>query len=590
MDFSSYDDATLKSLLARSSTGDSDKALLEQELASRKQMQDQAAINETLQRQMAQSRNSPMGIAQSLVEGVTNPIYGLSQVAYNGANEIAPGLVDMVESADGWLYDNTSGWLGSPGGDVNQQVSDRANMMEANTGYGRDELNPVELLGEIGPALAIGGPALAAGKGVYSMGNAARLSGAGSAGGASIPIDDYGEDYWAKVGINSGVGATLGLAVPPLAAAATNKLLKNVVSPEMDLLREMGVSPSVGQQIGGAVNDFEQKLTSVPIVGGAISSVREGARDAWRDSTVQRAVDPVGAKVPGATADMQGAMADSVEAISEAYTRALSDIGGFRISDVTSHSLDRLHETVNKSALTDDQVSAFNRFWEGNIQPRIEGGGITAQTYKTLDSELASAIAEVPGELKGAFMEVKSIFGKQVAKDFPSLAPQIKAADKAYSNWVRVNKAAASSMGRDGNFGPGQLTTAIRSSDKTAQKKATTTGSAPMSAEARAGRRLTDTVPNSGTADRTMQAAALMGGGSAVSSLGTDGIAMLAPYLIAGGLGALVSSSPAQKLASKALRSSANAASKKNPAFHIGVLADELGEEEDDWFYGKLTR
>ena len=27
----------------------------------------------------------------------------------------------------------------------------------------------------------------------------------------------------------------------------------------------------------------------------------------------------------------------------------------------------------------------------------------------------------------------------------------------------------------------------------------------------------------------------------------------------------------------------------RNPAFHIGVLADELGDEGEDWFYGKLV-
>ena len=57
------------------------------------------------------------------------------------------------------------------------------------------------------------------------------------------------------------------------------QMLSNVVSPEMNTLRQMGVTPSLGQQIGGAVNDLEQKMTSIPILGGAINSVRESAKD-----------------------------------------------------------------------------------------------------------------------------------------------------------------------------------------------------------------------------------------------------------------------------------------------------------------------
>jgi hypothetical protein len=543
------------------------------------------------QQEMAANRNSPLGIAQSVVEGITNPIYGLSQVAYNAANEFAPGIVDGIEAADSWLYDNTGGVLGSPSGDVNQQIADRADMMELNTGYSPDELNPVELVSEVAPYLLAGGPAMNAAKGLLAPSNVAKLGGAGAAGGASIPIEDADENYWAKVGTNSAVGAGMGMALPSLASAATNKLLKNVVSPEMDTLRQMGVTPSLGQQIGGAVNDLEQKMTSIPIMGGAINSVRESAKDSWRNATVQRALDPVDAKIVGASGDMQGAMADSFDAVSAAYTSALDDIGGFRLSNRTNHDLERLYENVKKGALTDDEVSAFTRFWDGNITPRIKDGGITAQTYKKLDSELSTAIAnQKNSEVKGAFLEAKDILSRQVADEFPDAAGQIKAANEAYANLVRVNKAVGSSLGRDGNFGAGQLSTAIRSADKSAQKKAATTGTAPMSEEARAGRRLMDTVPNSGTADRSLTALGVLGAtGLASASIGPEALTAALPYLIAGGVSTAMSTPLAQQGLSKGLRAAANVAtSNRNPAFHLGVLADELGDEEDDWFYGRL--
>ena len=592
MDYSEYSESVLQSILNNpKDTPKEEIAAIQQELQRRDSQAQIETQQMSRQQEMAANRNSPLGIAQSLVEGITNPIYGLSQVAYNAANEFAPGIVDGIEAADSWLYDNTGGVLGSPSGDVNQQIADRAEMMELNTGYSSDELNPVEFVGEVAPYLLAGGPAMNAAKGVLAPSNVAKLGGAGAAGGASIPIEDTDENYWAKVGTNSAVGAGMGMALPPLASAATNRLLRNVVSPEMNTLRQMGVTPSLGQQIGGAVNDIEQKMTSIPILGGAINSVRESAKDSWRDATVQRALDPIDAKIVGASGDMQGAMADSFEAVSAAYTSALDNIGGFRLSNRTTHDLARLYDNVKRGALTDDEVSAFMRFWNGNITPRIKDGGITAQTYKKLDSELSNAIAnQKNSDIKGAFLEAKDILSRQVAEEFPDSAAQIKAANEAYANLVRVNKAVGSSLGRDGKFGAGQLSTAIRSADKSAQKKAATTGTAPMSKEARAGRALMDTVPNSGTADRTLTALGVLGAGSGLASMGPEAMTVALPYLLAGGAATAMSSAPVQKGLSRGLRAVANGAtSNRNPAFHIGVLADELGDEEEDWFYGKLV-
>ena len=180
-------------------------------------------------------------------------------------------------------------------------------------------------------------------------------------------------------------------------------------------------------------------------------------------------------------------MADSFDAVSAAYTSALDKIGGFRLSNRTNHDLARLYDNVKRGALTDDEVSAFTRFWNGNITPRIKDGGITAQTYKKLDSELSNAIANQKlGHQRRVFRGQRSAKPPGCKKKSSSLLlRKLNHYNQGIANLVRVNKAVGSSLGKDGKFGAGQLSAAIRSSDKSAQKKAATTGTAPMSKEAR---------------------------------------------------------------------------------------------------------
>ena len=135
----------------------------------------------------------------------------------------------------------------------------------------------------------------------------------------------------------------------------------------------------------------------------------------------------------------------------------------------------------------------------------------------------------------------------------------MKAANTAWANFVRVRDASARIGAKEGVATPAQMLSAVRSQDKSAGKSAFSKGDALLQDLAEPAKNvLPTTIPDSGTAGRTLMA--LLGYGAGTAAIG--------PGLIAGGVaGAL----PYTKLGGKLTL----AALAKRPEF-AGTIADVL--------------
>jgi hypothetical protein len=78
-----------------------------------------------------------------------------------------------------------------------------------------------------------------------------------------------GARHTAAILLGRGAANTLGALVSPTGG-------------KMASLYEMGVRPSIGQRFGGVVNNVEEKLKSIPVLGDMIEGTRDRARDQFQ--------------------------------------------------------------------------------------------------------------------------------------------------------------------------------------------------------------------------------------------------------------------------------------------------------------------
>ena len=406
--------------------------------------------------------------------------------------------------------------------------------------------NVLGYVGEAVPAgLAAGGAAGGAAAGV-----GARMLAGGVSGGAqgyAAPYASQGEHI-----ANTLVGAGLGAAIPG-AGAATSNVMKGLASPEARVLIEGGVRLTPGQMLGGAAKSVEDKLTSLPVVGGAIRRGQQRALDDFNLASVQKALEPIGVKLGKATRAGYDAIQDGREAISKAYDSVLGQMKGRVDSQLTNGIAKTLGNHVN--SLPDNLARKLMQTVDEDVLQKLGkgqqvGGNEVKEIISNLGNEIRSAnVSQDPAyrQLGKAYQavqnDVKSMLKRNNSK---ALGEELSNTDAAHARMLRVENAASRVGAQEGKFTPAQLRSAVRAEDSSFKKRGFSQGKALMQDWADAGQAsLPSKVPDSGTAGRLLMDAAAVGGG---------GVAGHLPAVLAtGAIAHAAYSRPGQWLMQKAL-------------------------------------
>ena len=421
------------------------------------------------------------------------------------------------------------------GDPVNARINEVEKQYQAARGAeGSEGFDPMRLAGNIAmtaPLGVVGGAA----KTLPMM--AAKGAAQGAIGGALNPV--VGDDpYWMQKAEQIALGAGGGAIAAPIAGALARVVSpKASLNPDLKLLREEGVNPTVGQALGGAWNKAEEKLTSLPIMGDAVSGARRRAVEEFNNAAINRATNPVGQSVSGSG---QGAVSKAGDVLSDAYESAINKVkavyfdtpefnAGLGNLQQMAKSLEPAHAARFDRALNDVVI--------GRMSPT---GAMLGDTFKKAESELGQLAAKYgkspmagEQELGDAVKELQRLMREQVARSSPEFAQANKAANQGWANLVRVEGAAKAAVNSDGIFSPAQLNAAIKGSDKSVRGRAVARGDALMQDLGTAGQNvLGNKVPNSGTFDR-----AAMG----VMGLGTGLLHPGIPAALIGGAAAYTS-------------------------------------------------
>lgn len=464
--------------------------------------------------------------------GAMDPVAGASQLIEHVLPE---GANKAMRTASNYLLRKIGRTDRLPEGGTDQLARERESAYQAARGdagldgwrLAGNVLSPVNLVA------ASRLPAAASLAGRMGLGAAA---GAGTAALAPVTSGDFTTEKVKQMA----AGATGGAAFPALTSGIARVVMpKAAANPNLKLLNEAGVRPTIGQTLGGRWNTVEEKLQSVPILGDAISKARGHAMNQFNSAAINRATGKIGQKVDKIGQD---GVHEAGTKIGAAYDEALSSFGGIRLDSQFAQEASQLQNMAGN--LTPDMQKLFDKTYRDVLVGRLSPNGtLLPETFKKVDSELGhigsqygKSVVASEKEAGTAIKQLRTILREQAMRTNPDAAGKLKAADSAYANLVRVEGAAKAAHNNEGVFTPAQLNMAIRTADDSVRKRSVARGTALMQDLGNAGQTvLGNRVPNSGTTDR-----ALMAGGAGL---------LINPMIPAGLLaGASLYTSPLQRL------------------------------------------
>jgi hypothetical protein len=446
----------------------------------------------------------PMSKLDKIGHGIMDPVNGGAQLL---THVLPDSVVEAGNRLNNWLAEKTGLVAKLPEGGVDQMTRQQEAAYEARrAGAGDSGFDGYRSLGNIvspiNLAIASRVPAMASLPG--------RIGAGAAAGGATALLSPVGTgDYWSEKAKQIGIGAVAGGVLPALfggiARVISPNASKNV---SLQMLKDEGVQPTIGQTLGGRWNSLEEKLQSVPIVGDAISNARGKALNQFNQAAINRATDKVGVRVDNVGQD---GVREAGDAISKAYDDALGGITGVQLDGQFNQNLMQLRGMAQ--GLTSSMKKKFNDAVNETLMRKVSrNGSILPDDYKAIDSELGNIAARYDRsqvaseqELGAAVTQLQSLLKQQMVRSNPQVADQLQAADQAWANLVRVEGAAKSAKNSEGVFTPAQLNMAAQSADQSVRKRAVARGAALMQDLGNAGQSVIgNKVPDSGTAQRLM--------------------------------------------------------------------------------------
>lgn len=356
------------------------------------------------------------------------------------------------------------------------------------------------------------------------------LYGAGNTDG---DLEERAQSAALGAGTGFATGAVAQRALDPIARAA-----RQADSPARQLSRE-GISLTPGQMAGGVVNTLEEVGQSIPILREAIQGARVRGLEDFNRAVANRALRPLGETVDSSLSGRE-LVSDVYQRISNRYTQALS---GVQVAPDPTFRAD-LGRILSNARLSPQAVSDVDSVLSNTLDAQFTGV-IDGTTFKALDEEIGaaaraarnSATAGPTGRYTANVLEqVQDAMDDLLERIDPAAAAGKKAADEAYANFIRLQRAGASTEAgrRAGVFTAPQFNSAVRASETGTRNARYARGEALMQDLSDAAVQvLPPTVPDSGTPLRgLLTGGAVTGGGVAL------GVEPVTAGLVAGGVGA----------------------------------------------------
>ena len=324
---------------------------------------------------------------------------------------------------------------------------------------------------------------LARARGLSTVGQAAT---AGAVGGAMQPVvgeGEFGEQKTKQV-VLGGVTGPIGEKV----VAGAGRVLNPLVSKAEKTMRDLGITPTTGQTLGGQFKTLEEFAENIPLVGQSIQNAKQRVLFDFNKSVINKALakasDPTKQDKLSLPADVIGrdAIEYASKTVSDKYDDVLSKIT-FDLDFATTSNI--LGELAKAKSLSADQREKVAVALNDIVLSKFSGQKLDGKTYKGIESDLRQKASDYVNsatasekEIGYALSDVLKVLKKELYFQNPKQTPTLRRVDAAFSDLSVINVAAANSGAKSGVFTPQQFSTAVRQQDPTRRKSSFAKGKA----------------------------------------------------------------------------------------------------------------
>lgn len=450
--------------------------------------------------------NSPIG---GFIRGARDIVDGGAQLLTRGLEAIAP----EGSAFESFMREQRQGVEG-----INREAE-----RDYQQNWRRGEMEGVDW-GRMAGNIAATGPVASAGGLIKAASLPARMAQSGAVGAASAAMQPVNDGpFWAEKADQLAFGGMGGAAAAPIAGAIARVVQPRTTDAAKRLMAE-GVQLTPGQVSGRGISGFEQKMTSVPLVGDMVRSRQVDAVKSFNKAVANRALANIGEKVP----DNVPAGREMVDYVRKTLGNAYDDLLPGMVVKADAQLADDVASAVDDFARVypqhKDQLIRYLQ--EVNRFPGNEMPGDLLKPTQTQIREWARSLAGSQGvadrDMGKALSKVDKALREAVRRSAPAgKEGALDAIDRGWAQSETIKNAAGRVGSADGVFSAEAFRSAVRAGDPSRGKSAFATGNAPMSQLADdAVDVLGKHVPDSGTPGRAMAALlALTGGGFAVDPL-----------------------------------------------------------------------
>jgi hypothetical protein len=482
-------------------------------------------------------------------QGMKDPFDAGAQLL---TNMLPKGVVNAGNKLNNFIADKTGLVARLPEGGVNQQISDNEAQYQAQrTAQGEEGVDWSRMGGNILSPMNI----FAASKLPAAMNvGKSMLAGAGLTA-LSQPVVNaenggFAEEKLKQAAIGGATGGILSGATSGLSRLISPKAS---VNPNVQLLKSEGVTPTIGQTLGGGFNRAEEALSSVPVLGSMVSGARNRANTQFEAAAHNRALKPIGLELPKGISG-RDAINFTESALKDKYDDVLGKIGAIQTDNAFNTKLSSLQSLVSKKVAPKAERAKFDSIVREVKDSIDQNGYLTSDAYKTLESSLGSKANKLgmstniyEGDLAPAVKQLQQELKDMLQRQSGQYADDLKATNTGWANFKRVQRASSALGAEDGGFTPAQLQNAVKALDKSKDKGAFARGTALNQDLTDAGKAvLGNKVRDSGTTERAFLGAAGIGGLAFEPTIAATTLAGSSLYTQPGQklLNALVSSRP----------------------------------------------
>lgn len=458
--------------------------------------------------------------------GLMDPVHGGAQLL---THVLPQSVVQAGNEFNNYLVDKGFPLARIPAGGVDQMERQREARYQAQrAAAGSTGVDWARMLGNVASPANV---AAAAAMPELELPVLARGAGTGMTLASLDPVT--GRDFWSDKGKQVALGGVAGGTGNALVRGAAR-----VVQPQTDAvvknLLAQGVHLTPGQVLGGIPRRIEDASTSIPILGDFIKGAQRRGIEDFNRAAYRRVMAPLGKEAP------EKAGRQSIESIHDALTDAYEKLlpkTHLRLDKTFSNDLDKLTDMAR--SLPEVQEKAFQKIVDSQIRGKVTAGNVMdGKTLKSVESELSRRARGLRHdqsfdnqELGRAIEELNASIRRNLIRQNPDQAGELRKINEAFANFVRVRDAASRTGAKEGVFTPAQLQAAVRAADSSAGKGRFAEGKALLQDLSEAGKsRMSSEVPDSGTPLRSMVGVGALAGSAALAPKALGVLAAALPY------------------------------------------------------------